>query len=85
VDAETHGSVEPLFAWGDRCELELKGKQHRSRHGPCGLQAQRQRLAACRGGDAARRRARELDVGLHALERLRSGAGGILTVSGEPA
>jgi ABC-type oligopeptide transport system substrate-binding subunit/class 3 adenylate cyclase len=86
VDAVTHGAVEPLFAWGERRELELKGKQHPVPAWPLvGLQAQRQRLRGLAGVETELvGRERELETGRRALERLRSGTGGILTVSGEP-
>jgi ABC-type oligopeptide transport system substrate-binding subunit/class 3 adenylate cyclase len=86
VDSVTQGSTEPLFAWGDRREFELKGKQHPVGAWPLvGLQAQRQRPRGLPGVETRLvGRARELDIGMNGLERLRSGAGGILTLSGEP-
>src|SRR3954449_1587025 len=86
VDAVTQRSTAPLFAWGDRREFQLKGKQHQVAAWPLlGLPAQRQRLRGLPGVETRLvGRARELEVGMHALERLRSGADGILTVSGEP-
>lgn len=86
VDSATHSAIEPLYAWGERRELELKGKQYPVAAWPLGgLQAQRRRLRGLPGLQTQLvGRVRELEAGLHALERLRSGAGGILTVSGEP-
>src|SRR3954470_3762961 len=86
VDSVTQRSTAPLFAWGDRREFQLKGKQHQVAAWPLlGLPAQRQRLRGLPGVETRLvGRARELEVGMRALERLRSGAGGILTVSGEP-
>ena len=86
VDATTHAAVEPLFAWGEMHELELKGKQASVRAWQLGgLAAQRQRLRGLPGVETRLvGRARELGFGFEALEGLRSGSGGILAVSGEP-
>src|SRR3954454_13260016 len=86
VDAVTQRSTAPLFAWGDRREFQLKGKQHQVAAWPLlGLPAQRQRLRGLPGVETRLvGRAREREVGMRALERSRSGAGGILPVSGEP-
>jgi class 3 adenylate cyclase len=86
VDDATHRAVEPLFDWGEPRELELKGKRDAVRAWPVGgvhVGARRQRGIS---GVETRivGRARELGVGREAVEALRAGRGGILTVSGEP-
>ncbi|HET8892878.1 MAG TPA: ABC transporter substrate-binding protein [Gaiellaceae bacterium] len=82
VDDATHAAVEPLFTWGEPRELELKGKSESVRAWPlAGIEAgaRRQRVETHFVG-----RARELGIGLEALEALRAGSGGVLVVSGDP-
>jgi ABC-type oligopeptide transport system substrate-binding subunit/class 3 adenylate cyclase len=83
VDDATHRAVEGLCAWGERRELELKGKQGTVRAWPLeGLDA-----GAHRGSSVETPlvgRDRELAAGREALEALRAGGGGILVVSGDP-
>ena len=86
VDAVTHRATGPLFAWGDEQRHQLKGKEQPVAAWPLtGLPAERQRLRGLPGVETRLiGRGRELGVGREALDRLRSGAGGLLTVSGEP-
>jgi ABC-type oligopeptide transport system substrate-binding subunit/class 3 adenylate cyclase len=85
VDDATHHAVERLFEWGERQELELKGKSEpvaawpvtgvvaagRPQRGPAGMET---RLVG---------RSRELGQGRDALEALRAGRGGVLVVAGD--
>jgi len=85
VDDATHRAVEGLFEWGDRRELELKGKSEpvaawlvvgvaadgRAQRGVPGVET---RLVG---------RSRELGLGREALEALRAGRGGVLVVAGD--
>jgi ABC-type transport system substrate-binding protein/class 3 adenylate cyclase len=83
VDDATHHAVERLFEWGERQELDLKGKSEpvaawpvtgvvsAGRPHPAGLET---RLVG---------RSRELGLGREALEALRAGRGGVLVVAGD--
>jgi ABC-type oligopeptide transport system substrate-binding subunit/class 3 adenylate cyclase len=83
VDDATHHAVERLFEWGERRELELKGKTAPVTAWPvAGVvaagRAQRPGLETRLVG-----RSRELGQGREALEALRSGRGGVLVVAGD--
>ncbi|HEY2354091.1 MAG TPA: ABC transporter substrate-binding protein [Gaiellaceae bacterium] len=85
VDETTHRSVEGIFDWGSRRDLELKGKREkvpawivagvaaeaRSQRGLPGVET---RLVG---------RAGELAKGREALEAVQAGRGGVLVVSGD--
>src|SRR5579862_2468476 len=85
VDDATHRAVELLFDWGERRELELKGKSEPVAAWP---------VAGVRAAGRAQRglpgvetrfvgRSRELGTGREALEGLRAGRGGALVVGGD--
>ena len=85
VDEATHHAVERLFEWGDRRELDLKGKSETVAAWPVagiaaaggtqrGLPGVETRLVG---------RSRELGLGRDALEALRAGRGGVLVVAGD--
>lgn len=86
VDSVTHRATEASFAWAEPLELILKGKEGPIRAWPLkGLQAQSPRLRGVPGVQTGLvGRARELDDGRQALDRLRTGTGGIVVVTGEP-
>jgi ABC-type oligopeptide transport system substrate-binding subunit/class 3 adenylate cyclase len=85
VDDATHRAVEHLFEWGERQELDLKGKSEpvaawrvagvaaagRAQRGLPGVET---RLVG---------RSRELGLGREALEAVRAGRGGVLVVAGD--
>jgi ABC-type oligopeptide transport system substrate-binding subunit/class 3 adenylate cyclase len=86
VDDATHRAVERLFEWGERRELELKGKSDRVAAWPVsGVAADGPRTQRGLPGVETRLvgRSRELGTGREALEALRSGRGGVLVVSGD--
>lgn len=85
VDDATQRAVTGLFEWGDRRELELKGKSDlvtawpvagvaAAGRGQRGIPGVETRLVG---------RSRELGLGREALEALRAGRGGVLVVSGD--
>ncbi len=86
VDEATHRAVERLFAWGDRRELELKGKSEPVAAWPvAGVAADGARTQRGLPGVETRLvgRSRELGTGRDALEGLRAGRGGVLVVAGD--
>jgi ABC-type oligopeptide transport system substrate-binding subunit/class 3 adenylate cyclase len=85
VDESTHRAVEGLFAWGERRELELKGKNDpvaawavagaaATARSPRGLPGVETRLVG---------RSRELGLGREAVEAVQAGRGGVLVVAGD--
>jgi ABC-type oligopeptide transport system substrate-binding subunit/class 3 adenylate cyclase len=86
VDEATHRAVERLFSWGERLELELKGKSESVAAWPvAGVAADGGRTQRGLPGVETRLvgRSRELGSGREALEALRAGRGGVLVVSGD--
>jgi len=85
VDEATHRAVEPLFAWGEPRELELKGKRRPVAGWPVGgVRSGARRGRGSLGVDAPLvGRAHEVDAGRGALDALRAGRGGVLVVSGD--
>jgi len=85
VAGETRGRTEPLFAWGEPNELDLKGKSEAVVAYPVtGVRpaAAKTRLLAEEARFVGRQQ--ELGAGREAVERALRGAGGILFVTGEP-
>ncbi len=85
VDEATHRAVENLFDWGDRQELELKGKSDGVAAWPVAGVAAAGRTQRGLPGVETRLvgRSRELGLGREALEALRAGRGGVLVVAGD--
>jgi ABC-type oligopeptide transport system substrate-binding subunit/class 3 adenylate cyclase len=85
VDDATHRAVEGLFEWGDRQELELKGKSEGVVAWPVAGVAAAGRTQRGLPGVETRLvgRSRELGLGREALEALRAGRGGVLVVAGD--
>jgi ABC-type oligopeptide transport system substrate-binding subunit/class 3 adenylate cyclase len=85
VDDATHRAVERLFDWGERLELDLKGKGEAVAAWPVRGVAAEGRTQRGLPGVETRLvgRSRELGLGREALEALRSGSGGVLVVSGD--
>ncbi len=85
VDDATHRAVESLFEWGDRQELELKGKGEPVAAWPVAGVAAEGRTQRGLPGVETRLvgRSRELGLGREALEALRAGRGGVLVVAGD--
>jgi ABC-type oligopeptide transport system substrate-binding subunit/class 3 adenylate cyclase len=85
VDDATHRAVENLFDWGDRQELELKGKSDGVAAWPVAGVAAAGRTQRGLPGVETRLvgRSRELGLGREALEALRAGRGGVLVVAGD--
>src|ERR1700758_1966052 len=85
VDDATHHAVEGLFEWGERMELELKGKDEAVAAWPVAGVAAEARPQRGLPGVETRLvgRSRELGQGREALEALRSGRGGGLVRAGE--
>jgi ABC-type oligopeptide transport system substrate-binding subunit/class 3 adenylate cyclase len=85
VDDATRRQAEPLFAWGEPVELELKGKTERVR--ATGVERALAGGRKVRGleGVEARLVGRERELGLAqaALERTLGGSGGVLFISGD--
>jgi ABC-type oligopeptide transport system substrate-binding subunit len=85
VDDATHRAVEGLFEWGERQELELKGKSEGVVAWPVAGVAAAGRTQRGLPGVETRLvgRSRELGLGREALEALRAGRGGVLVVAGD--
>jgi ABC-type oligopeptide transport system substrate-binding subunit/class 3 adenylate cyclase len=84
VDDATHHAVGRLFEWGERQELELKGKNDRVAAWPVfGVAAAGRPQRAAGMETRLVGRSRELGQGREALEALRSGRGGVLVVAGD--
>jgi ABC-type oligopeptide transport system substrate-binding subunit/class 3 adenylate cyclase len=85
VDDTTRRQVEPLFAWGDPVELELKGKAEPVRATRAERALEERRKVRGLEGVEGRLvgRERELELARDALERTLSGSGGVLFVTGE--
>jgi ABC-type oligopeptide transport system substrate-binding subunit/class 3 adenylate cyclase len=85
VDDATHHAVERLFEWGERQELELKGKSEPVAAWPVIAVAAAGRPQRATAGMETRLvgRSRELGQGRDALEALRAGRGGVLVVAGD--
>ena len=85
VDDATHRAVEGLFEWGERLELELKGKGEGVAAWPVAGVAAEGRPQRGLPGVETRLvgRSRELGLGREALEALRAGRGGVLVVAGD--
>jgi len=85
VDDATHHAVERLFEWGERRELELKGKGAPVAAWPVTgvVAAGRQQRGATAMETRLVGRSRELGQGREALEALRAGRGGVLVVAGD--
>jgi ABC-type oligopeptide transport system substrate-binding subunit/class 3 adenylate cyclase len=85
VDDATHHAVERLFEWGERQELELKGKRETVAAWPVRAVAAAGRPQRATGGMETRfvGRSRELGLGREALDALRTGRGGVLVVAGD--
>ncbi len=85
VDDATHRAVEGLFEWGDRQQLELKGKSEGVVAWPVAGVAAAGRTQRGLPGVETRLvgRSRELGLGREALEALRAGRGGVLVVAGD--
>jgi ABC-type oligopeptide transport system substrate-binding subunit len=82
VDERTHRLVEPLFAWNDTRELELKGKSQPVVAHRVGAAAPTTRGARRAEGRFVGRE-RELALARSSLDALRAGAGTTLFVTGE--
>ncbi len=85
VDEATRRQTEPLFAWAEPVELELKGKTEPVRATPVErVLAEGQKVRGLEGVQARLvGRERELDLAKLALERTLGGSGGLLFVTGE--
>jgi len=85
VDDSTRRQTEPLFAWAEPVELELKGKAEPVRATPVErVLAEGQKVRGLEGVQARLvGRERELDLAKLALERTLGGSGGLLFVTGE--
>jgi ABC-type oligopeptide transport system substrate-binding subunit/class 3 adenylate cyclase len=85
VDDATHHAVQGLFEWGERLELELKGKgEPVAAWAVAGLAAEGRPQRGLPGIETRLvGRSRELGLGREALEALRSGRGGVLVVAGD--
>jgi len=85
VDDATHRAVEGLFEWGNRRELELKGKSERvAAWAVAGVAAAGRTQRGLPGVETRLvGRSRELGLGREALEALRAGRGGVLVVAGD--
>ena len=85
VDEATHRAVEGLFDWGERRELDLKGKSEPVAAWPVAGVAAEGRTQRGLPGVETRLvgRSRELGLGREALEALRAGRGGVLVVAGD--
>jgi ABC-type oligopeptide transport system substrate-binding subunit/class 3 adenylate cyclase len=85
VDEGTRRAVEPLFEWGDRRELELKGKSEPVAAWPVvGVRAAVRSQRGLPGVDTRLvGRSRELGLGREALDALLAGRGGALVVGGD--
>jgi ABC-type oligopeptide transport system substrate-binding subunit/class 3 adenylate cyclase len=85
VDDATHHAVEGLFEWGERLDLELKGKDEPVEAWPVAGVAAEARPQRGLPGVETRLvgRSRELGQGREALEALRAGRGGVLVVAGD--
>ena len=85
ADDATHRAVEGLFDWGERLELDLKGKSEAVAAWPVHGVAAEGRTQRGLPGVETRLvgRSRELGLGREALEALRAGRGGVLVVSGD--
>jgi ABC-type oligopeptide transport system substrate-binding subunit/class 3 adenylate cyclase len=85
IDDATHHAVEGLFEWGERLELELKGKDEPVAAWPVAGVAAEARPQRGLPGVETRLvgRSRELGQGREALEALRAGRGGVLVVAGD--
>jgi ABC-type transport system substrate-binding protein/class 3 adenylate cyclase len=85
VSAETRRHVDPLFAWGDPEELELKGKSKLVvAFQVLATESGRGRRGLPSGQAAFVGRRQELADGSEIVDRLLRGAGGVLFVTGEP-
>ncbi|HLX31839.1 MAG TPA: ABC transporter substrate-binding protein [Gaiellaceae bacterium] len=86
VDEATHRATERLFEWGERRELDLKGKSESVSAWPvAGVAADGARMQRGLPGVETRLvgRSRELGAGRELLEALRAGRGGVLVVAGD--
>ena len=85
ADDATHRAVEGLFEWGNRRELELKGKSERvAAWAVAGVAAAGRTQRGLPGVETRLvGRSRELGLGREALEALRAGRGGVLVVAGD--
>jgi ABC-type oligopeptide transport system substrate-binding subunit/class 3 adenylate cyclase len=85
VDDATHHAVEGLFEWGERLELELKGKDAPvAAWAVAGVAAEARPQRGLPGVETRLvGRSRELGQGREALEALRAGRGGVLVVAGD--
>ncbi|HEY2208607.1 MAG TPA: ABC transporter substrate-binding protein [Gaiellaceae bacterium] len=85
IDDATHHAVEGLFEWGERLELELKGKDEPvAAWAVAGVAAEARPQRGLPGVETRLvGRSRELGQGREALEALRSGRGGVLVVAGD--
>jgi ABC-type oligopeptide transport system substrate-binding subunit/class 3 adenylate cyclase len=85
VDDATHHAVEGLFQWGERLDLELKGKDESVAAWPVAGVAAEARPQRGLPGVETRLigRSRELGQGREALDALRAGRGGVLVVAGD--
>jgi ABC-type transport system substrate-binding protein/class 3 adenylate cyclase len=85
VGGATHRLVEPLFDWGERLDLSLKGKSQPVR--AYEVHAARAVSAKARGIPGVQTplvgRERELGIGREALDDVLGGRGGILFITGE--
>jgi ABC-type oligopeptide transport system substrate-binding subunit/class 3 adenylate cyclase len=85
VDDATHHAVDGLFEWGERLELELKGKDEPvGAWAVTGVAAEGRPQRGLPGVETRLvGRSRELGQGREALEALRAGRGGVLVVAGD--
>jgi ABC-type oligopeptide transport system substrate-binding subunit/class 3 adenylate cyclase len=85
VETDTHRMVEPLFDWSSPQELDLKGKSARVlAYEARGARPDAPRTRGLRGVQAPLvGRDRELATARTALEKVLTGSGGILLISGE--
>jgi ABC-type oligopeptide transport system substrate-binding subunit/class 3 adenylate cyclase len=85
VDDATRHAVEQLFDWGERRELDLKGKSARVVAWPVeGVRAAGRTQRGLSGAETRFvGRSRELGIGREALDGLRAGRGGALVVGGD--
>lgn len=85
VDATTRRLAEPLFEWGDRVELELKGKEQPvTSHRPLRARPGAEKPRGLEGAETPLvGRERELHAVREALAGVSAGNGGVVLVTGE--